>query len=308
MAGRGKGPALRPALLLLCLALSPIGAGAQGTPPADLAAYLPAAGRVPGWRPDGEIQRYAGEDLFVYINGGAEIYHEYGFRRVIARDYRSAAGKSVTLEIFEMTDPLAAFGVFSFKASGRGRRIPVGQAADLEDYYLNIWQGSCQVTVTGFDESPECLAGVRAVGEAAAALIPAAGSPPGLFDRLPEEFASSVRRKYLKGVIGLANIHPFFTQDVLRFAEAAAAEAGGEWTFLFRYPSEDEAAARFPEVWKALQAAARNKEVSQSPEGTLTALDDKGLGSAWRLKGRDIQAALSGAGPQAARSLLERFR
>lgn len=308
MAARRERPALRPALLLLCLALSPAGAGAQGAPPADLAAYLPAADRVPGWRPDGEIQRYAGEDLFVYIDGGAEIYHEYGFRRVIARDYRNAAGQSVTLEVFEMADPLAAYGVFSFKASGRGRRIPVGQAADLEDYYLNIWQGSYQVTVTGFDESPECLAGVRAVGEAAAALIPAAGSPPDLFDRLPEAFASSGRRKYLKGVIGLYNIHPFFSGDVLRFAEAAAAEAGGEWAFLFRYASEGEAAARLPEVRKALQAAPRVKEVSQSPEGTLTAIDEKGLVSAWRLKGRDIQAALTGAGPETARSLLARFR
>jgi hypothetical protein len=308
MAARGKGPALRPALLLLCLALFPLGARAQGSPPADLAAYLPAADRVPGWRPDGEIQRYAGEDLFVYIDGGAEIYHEYGFRRVVARDYRSASGKSVTLEVFEMADPRAAYGVFSFKASGRGRRIPVGQAADLEDYYLNIWKGSCQVTVTGFDESPECLAGVRAVGEAAAALIPAAGSPPDLFDRLPEAFASSGRRKYLKGVIGLYNIHPFFTGDVLRFAEAAAAETGGEWAFLFRYASEAEAAARLPEVRKALQTAARAKQVAQPSEGTITATDDKGLASAWRLKGRDIQAALSAAGAEAALSLLERFR
>ncbi len=207
-----------------------------------------------------------------------------------------------------MTDPLAAYGVFSFKASGRGRRIPVGQAADLEDYYLNIWQGSCQVTVTGFDESPECLAGVRAVGEAAAALIPAAGAPPVIFDRLPEAFAASGHRKHLKGVIGLYNIHPFFTGDVLRFAEAAAAESGGAWAFVFRYATGDEAAARLPEVRRALETAGRVKDIAQAPDGTLTAVDDKGLGQAWRRKGGDIIAALTGAGPEAARSLLDRFR
>jgi hypothetical protein len=308
MPARGKRPALRPALILLCLALAPGAARAQSPAPADLAAYLPAVGRVPGWQPDGDIQRYAGEDLFVYIDGGAEIYREYGFRRVVARDYRNAAGKSVTLEIFEMTDPLAAYGVFSFKASGRGRRIPVGQAADLEDYYLNIWKGACQVTVTGFDESPDCLAGVRAVGEAATDLIPAAGSPPELFDRLPEAFAASGHRKLLKGVIGLYNIHPFFAGDVLRFAQAAAAEAGGEWAFLFRYATEDEAAARLPEVRKALETAGRAKDITLSPAGTLTAIDDKGLGQAWRQKGRDIIAVLTGAGPDVARSLLDRFR
>jgi hypothetical protein len=281
---------------------------AQSGPPGDLAGFLPLGGRAPGWAPVGEIQRFKGEELFVYIDGGAEIYQEFGFRRVIARDYRNAAGRTVTLEIFEMTDPRAAFGAFTFKASGRGKSVPIGQGADLEDYYLNFWKGPYQATVTGFDESPECLAGVLAVGEAAAALLPSGGSPPDLFERLPAEFASSPHRKFIKGVIGLYNIQPFFTGDVLRFAEAAAAEKDGEWAFLFRFASAKEAAARIPEIRKALEAAGKYMDVSISEEGTLTATDDKGRTVAWRPNGRDISALLTGAGPGAAKTALDRFR
>lgn len=306
MAGMLRQAAWTAALLLVLFA--PAALSTQSERPGDLAGFLPPAGRVPGWSPNGDIQRFQGEELFVYIDGGAEIYQEYGFRRVIARDYRNAAGRTVTLEIFEMTDPRAAFGAFTFKASGRGKSVPIGQGADLEDYYLNFWKGSYQVTVTGFDDSPECLAGVRAIGEAAASLLPSRGTPPDLFERLPAEFASSPHRKYIKGVIGLYNIHPFFTGDVLRFAEAAAAEKGGEWAFLFRFASAKEAAARIPEIRKALEAAGKYKNIAISAEETLTATDDKGRTVAWRPNGRDISALLTGAGPGAAKTALDRFR
>ncbi|MBE3111603.1 MAG: hypothetical protein IMZ46_14045, partial [Acidobacteria bacterium] len=46
-----------------------------------LRAYLPADNAASGWTKDGELQEYEGEDLYTYIDGGAEIYQEYGFRR-----------------------------------------------------------------------------------------------------------------------------------------------------------------------------------------------------------------------------------
>jgi hypothetical protein len=110
----------------------------------DLRALLPAGGDARGWVKDGDPQEFVGEDLYTYINGGAEIYQEYGFRRVVVQDYENAAGKSVSLEIFEMETPAAAFGIFTFKRSGQGKSIAVG--AELEDYYLNFWKGRFLVT------------------------------------------------------------------------------------------------------------------------------------------------------------------
>jgi hypothetical protein len=100
---------------------------------APLRTVLPADGSVPGWTRDGEPQEFVGEDLYTYIDGGAEIYQEYGFRRVVVQDYESRAGKSVSLEIFEMADPAAAYGIFTFKRSGRGKVVPLGSRAELED-------------------------------------------------------------------------------------------------------------------------------------------------------------------------------
>ena len=52
--------------------------------------YLPADNAAAGWAKDGAPQEFEGEDLYTYIDGGAEIYQEYGFRRVIVQDYEDA--------------------------------------------------------------------------------------------------------------------------------------------------------------------------------------------------------------------------
>ena len=119
--------------------------------------------RRPGWSRDGAPQEFVGEDLYTYIDGGAEIYQEYGFRRMVVQDYRSPAGKSVSLEIFEMETPAAAYGMFTFKRSGQGRIVPLGSGTELEDYYLNFWKGRFLVTLTGFDATTPTIDGLLAV-------------------------------------------------------------------------------------------------------------------------------------------------
>ncbi len=66
---------------------------------------------IEDWKKQGASDLYRGEDLFHYINGGAEIYHEYGFEQVLVQDYANLNGKSISLEIFEMTTPESAFGI-----------------------------------------------------------------------------------------------------------------------------------------------------------------------------------------------------
>mgnify|MGYP006290307413 CR=1 FL=1 len=46
------------------------------------------------WTRHRQAEIYQGDDLFLYINGGAEIYHEYGFKQVLLQDYISSDGKS----------------------------------------------------------------------------------------------------------------------------------------------------------------------------------------------------------------------
>ena len=69
------------------------------------------SGDLPGL----EITRtghFDGKALYGYINGGAELYREYGFVDLTAQEMQ-IEGHQLVAELYRMHDSLAAFGIFS---------------------------------------------------------------------------------------------------------------------------------------------------------------------------------------------------
>lgn len=65
--------------------------------------------------PDAEITRseiYVGEELWGLINGGADLYLEYGLDRTLLQEV-VRSGKNYRIEIYGMTNIDAAFGIYS---------------------------------------------------------------------------------------------------------------------------------------------------------------------------------------------------
>lgn len=56
--------------------------------------------------------KYDGNSLWGYINGGADIYLEYGFRQAFVQEIRYNS-KLYKIEIYQMTDLESAYGIFS---------------------------------------------------------------------------------------------------------------------------------------------------------------------------------------------------
>ena len=247
-------------------------------PPAslDLRAFLPAAGDLQIWEPKPGFQHFKGDDLFLYIDGGAEIYREYGFKQVVVQDYRDKNGRSITLEIFEMDGPESAFGMFTFKSTPKGRPYGIGQEARLEDYYLNFWKGPCLVTLTGFDAGQECVQGLLQIARAVNARMPLKGSRPALMEILPKEWATASRLIYFRGLLALNNIHTFFPQDVFRFKEGMAAEQDKFKIIILRYATPAEARQRFQAVHAAFAGSPAYKDVKRPMENYFEATDDRG--------------------------------
>jgi len=242
----------------------------------DLTKLLPSAVDVKGWAPRGRPQVFRGEDLFLYIDGGAEIFHEYGFRQVITQDYANAAGKTVTLDIDEMASPEGAFGMYTFKTGAGGRGVPFGRDGRLEDYYLNFWKGPFLVTVVGPDASAESLEGVERVARAADARIAAGGERPALVAVLPKSWGAAGRTIYLKGPLALRNVYPFFGRDVLLFREGVASDQGGLKVFVLRYGGGDESARRFAAVRDAFRTSSAHRNFHEIAGGIFEAADAKG--------------------------------
>lgn len=242
-----------------------------------LSSYLPADGAAPGWTRDGDLQEFAGDDLYTYIDGGAEIYHEYGFRRVVTQDYINASGRSVSLEIFEMETPSSAYGIFTFKRSGEGKAVPLGSGGELEDYYLNFWKGRFLVTLTGFDETPATIDGLMAVAGVVDGKIGEKAEAPKLVTALPVEGLRSQSVKYFKGLLGLNNIYPLHTARGLAFTEAVrGVYADGETLILLDYGSAEARRGAWLELRNGLEKSGRFEPAKNDIDDAAIFRDGKG--------------------------------
>ncbi len=89
---------------------------------------------------------FTGSSLFGYIDGGAELYLEYGFSGASVTELTLSNAKYKT-EIFKMTSPEAAFGIFSvskYKCSGTPS---VARFSCQSRYQLQFCKGPWYVSV-----------------------------------------------------------------------------------------------------------------------------------------------------------------
>ncbi len=248
--------------LVLCLgapAQGPALSGQQSARAGSALSILPEAAALAGWAPAGRPEVYEGEALYEYIDGGAEIYQEYGFREVAVQDYKNEAGKTVVLEVYLMSSPAAAYGIYTFKTTGRGR-LPGwgGVEAEVESYYLNMWGGPFLVTMTGLDESPETSSGLLMLGQAAAARLSGSLEKPFLIGGLPRAGLGPGSIKYFRGRLGLNNIRVLFSGRAFPFSEGVRAlyEEGAE-LFIFACGGSAEARAAMALIQEAARADER---------------------------------------------------
>ena len=130
-----------------------------------------AAVDISGWHQEYEPEIYVGDSLFELINGGAEVYHRFGFVQALATEYADEAERSIALEVFEMKDVGGAKSIYSDKTGGSGEPLEIGDEAAGEDYYLNFRSGRFLVTITGFDSEPETREGILLLARAVAAQL-----------------------------------------------------------------------------------------------------------------------------------------
>jgi hypothetical protein len=205
-------------------------------------ALIPEGSNLEGWTLASGPETYVGDELFQLINGGAELYHEFGFRQVHAAEYELEDRASITLELFEMVDAEAAFGVFSIKRGDGGRELDIADGCVLQDYYLNLWTGPHVLTLTGMAPDAETRQGLERIARATVEL--SGGAPtrrPQVVEQLAELGGRTSDVVYLRGDLALANL--WSPAAGVRFFpnEGAAATVGDHRVVLLSYSSPEAA-------------------------------------------------------------------
>lgn len=223
---RGKGRAGRIAALAVLAGLLgcavPASMVAGGSPAALQTAAgppaIPEPGFAPGWAKAGQLRTFTGQDLFNQIDGGAELFLEFGFARLRLQAYARDKA-ALALNAYEMESAASALGIYLMKM-GRETPFPeIGARNSGEEAQVTILKGRYFIQVDNLGDAPASRAEAAALANAFLAGVAeeAARTP---LDLLPAEGRVAGSDRLVRGPFGL---QPYFT-----FGEGDILQLGGK--------------------------------------------------------------------------------
>jgi hypothetical protein len=124
-------------------------------------------------------------ELYDYINGGAELYLNYGFKKLARRTYQLQDTNQIKAEIFDMGSPKNAFGVFSYAKSQENADI--GQGGQYIGGSLIFWQTRYYISVFAQHENDMSVQEVWKIGKKISQAIGDTSGLPSVFYSIPQE-------------------------------------------------------------------------------------------------------------------------
>lgn len=153
------------------------------------------------------VRRFNGESLYGYIDGGADLYMEYGFAAVQVVEFTHLKGK-YKIEIYRMNNPESAFGIFSVSRFRCRNRPDFTLLTCQNKYQLQICSGQYYISIingsgTSADSAVSVEAGRKIIGKIR-------GPSVDFAEFFPENAAETVRDEscLIKGKLGVINGSP----------------------------------------------------------------------------------------------------
>ncbi|MFC1852976.1 DUF6599 family protein [candidate division CSSED10-310 bacterium] len=146
-----------------------------------------------GWALSAQDRQFDPENLFDFINGGAELYLSFGFEKLFVRSYHKKDNPRLEVNLFEMGNAANAFGIF--RNDLEDDEAGVGAGSEYGAGWLRFWKGSKFVYIYADQE----MAGLKQIlvflGKQIAAKIQEDSPKPELLNFIP---GSGLKEKSLR--------------------------------------------------------------------------------------------------------------
>jgi len=154
---------------------------------AGLAELLPAVASMNGWQIADGPTGYDSDTLYEYLNGGAPLYLDFGFHRMVHVRYQLGDSylSSVTLDVYDMGSDLGAFGLHR---SGRPPGSDVrnwGAEGYRSGTVAAAWKGGISIHAEADEDRPELTEAMEELVEMVANSVVGGTSHPQIIDLLP---------------------------------------------------------------------------------------------------------------------------
>ncbi len=176
-------------------ASSPAAKSGASSPTASL---LPANGDVAGWSLSKAPRTFTADNLWEAIDGAADGFVAYGVQQMVTAEYTQAGtGTQAVIELYQMKDPLNAYGKYSEERNPDYQFLKVGNEGYSGGTSLNFWAGQYYAKMTSFEEKDAIKQEMLKLAQAMAAKIPAPGSEPREVGYFPQENQVPHSTKYI---------------------------------------------------------------------------------------------------------------
>lgn len=195
----GLGYCIKLLVVLWILTGASVVSAAESSVEAIFTARLP----VPGWKPEGEPYRYVPENLYEYINGGADYFIAYGFIALTGANYSPVSGgmDSVTVDIYDMGDKLNAFGVFQPRRDSQAPSLNIGTGSFGSDDYVAFHKDRYYVEIQAYITGKKEKRVVKDMASTIVAHLPGDDSLPHELSYFPEKSRIAGSERYIRGGI-----------------------------------------------------------------------------------------------------------
>jgi hypothetical protein len=202
--------------------VSPSNRGLRAAP--DDASLLPPDNFLGAWKKVDPPKRFTQANLYGYIDGGAELFLEYGFERLTVQKYRNGADE-LTVEAYRMTDPAAAAGIYLMKAGKETPATGFKERHTANRYQLMFCRNRYYVVVNNLS-GREALAPVQVnVASYIAPKLPSA-SPIAELQALPREGLVPGSARLVRGAYALQSVYTLGDGDILSLGHKLTAVTG----------------------------------------------------------------------------------
>lgn len=179
----------------------------------ELARGLPEA--IDDWKKSSDLAVYDSDNLYTYINGGAELYISFRFINLVSQSYGNEEDEEIQIDIFDMGSSQNAYGIFSHSRE----TVDDFLGADIESEYsgglLTFWKGRYYVSILAYPETDSKKLVVQKLGRKIGAQIQGPSIKPQLVNLLPKESLQPHSIKYFSHHTWLNTYHYFSNENLL---------------------------------------------------------------------------------------------
>jgi hypothetical protein len=211
---------------------------------------------IQGWSAKNNGVYFSRETIFDYMNGAGEVYLSYDFKKLLVREYIKESAPGLVVEIYYMSSPADAYGIFTHDTDGE--MIELAQGAIYAMGLLRFWKDNIFVRIQAEKETGLVKSVILQLGELIKNAIPREGEKSGLLSCLPGKGLLDQETRYFHKELSLRTHYYLADTNILDLGKETEA-------LLARYKVNKNKIrvllVKYPEKKNAQKAAGQFKKI-----------------------------------------------